>query len=79
MSKESVVTIRQHGDGWQASVPVLRSEFARLPGVKGTQSESGPWIGGFGVTPDEALRELHVEIGRLLLPVVLLPSEEKKT
>lgn len=76
MKQENSVTIRRFGDGWQASVPVLRSEFARLPGVKGTQSESGPWIGAFGATPDDALRELHVEIGRILLSAVLLPGED---
>lgn len=74
------ITIQQMGDGWQASIPVLRAEFAKLDGVKGRQNEHGPWIGGFGTTPDAALAELHAEIGRALLPVLLHegPASEDK-
>ena len=72
MSKqEKGITIRQYGGGWKATVPVLRDEFTTLDGVMGKQSDSGPWIGGEGDTPDEALRDLHRAIGLLLLPALL--------
>jgi hypothetical protein len=72
------VLIREYGDGWQATVPVLNPDMARLPGVKGGGSDSGPWIGGFGCTPEEALSELHVAIGKLLLPALLTGSPTRE-
>jgi hypothetical protein len=70
------ITIRPYGQGWQASVFVRRPEFAKLPGVLGTQSDSGPWIGGEGTTPDQALEALHLSIGRVMLQVLLSEGNE---
>lgn len=65
------IEIRQLGDGWQASVSVVRYEHQKLHGVKGGQSPGGPWIGGFGVTPEDALESLKAAIGDMFLPILL--------
>ncbi len=71
------VLIREYGGDWQASVPVLNPEMVKTPGLKGTCSDSGPWIGGNGCTPEEALHELYVAIGKLMLPVLLAAPSER--
>ena len=66
------ITIRVHGGGWQASVPVCNAEFVTLPGLKGTHTEAGPWLGAYGDSPTEALEELYASIGRMMLPFLLM-------
>ncbi len=62
------ITIQPWGEGaWQAHVPLLWKSLAGLPGVCGSQNSDGPWIGGTGKTPEDALAALRLAIGGVML------------
>jgi hypothetical protein len=66
------ITIRPFGPtAWQASVPLLMRDFDKVPGVMGSHSEDGPWIGATGSTPDAALAALRGNIGAVMLGACL--------
>lgn len=47
-------------DGYRAVVHLGKY----LPGCHGSATEEGPWMPGYGQTPDDALRNLYERIGR---------------
>lgn len=62
----SRVVIQPNGGGFQASVHVP-SEWVGEPGVSGSQTPEGPWVGGDGATPEGALADLQSKLGRIWL------------
>lgn len=72
------ITIQPHGSGrWQAFVPLLDTSLADLPGVCGSQNSEGPWIGGTGATPEDALAALRSAIGAVMLAWVAADAPTK--
>lgn len=69
------ITIQPHGESrWQAFVPVLDTRLAKVPGVYGSHNKEGPWIGGTGVTPEDALTALRAAIGSVMLEACTAPE-----
>lgn len=59
-----MIEISLNGGGvakFRASVRVARD----LGAINGSVTGDGPWVGGFGDSPDEALMNLYKEVGRL--------------
>ena len=62
------ITIQPWGEGsWQAYVPLMQKSLAGTPGVCGSMNADGPWIGGTGKTPEDALAALKLAIGGVML------------
>jgi hypothetical protein len=57
--------IRLDATSWRAVVHV--DPALGLAGVSGAETREGPWIGGEGPTPERALTELYINLGRSML------------
>jgi hypothetical protein len=50
--------------GFSATISLDRVVFDASTGINGSASEDGPWIRGFGVSPEEALADAQLRLGR---------------
>lgn len=71
-----IFPIRSRSETWRATM-LVPQRWALLPGVRGQQSENGPWIGGDGNSPSSALDALIVVIGRAALGALYEETPEE--
>jgi len=77
------MTVRRysaHGpDRFIATVSVrgtrLASDPAAFPFIRGQQTESGPWIGGYGNTPEDAVAQSFAQLGRAYFTAYHQPGD----